>query len=136
MMTWRRSSSPSMAVKPLRELIRLSASSAEMFGCFARLCILSLLCALILQNKLRLRCRKRHGQYAAVSIGPLKKTCARLEIMTRCTVRHLGTSLHTKTTWDFRDNPHAPTSETPHSAPTCNITDPRQSKTDGMMIAE
>jgi hypothetical protein len=33
----------------------LSANSAGMFGCFSWLCILSLLCALILQNKLRLQ---------------------------------------------------------------------------------
>src|SRR5215475_9996176 len=84
MTIWRRSSSPSMAVKSPRESIRLSASSAGMLSCFARLCILSLLCSLILQNKLCLRCRKRHGHMPQYQSDPLRKTCARLESSSTC----------------------------------------------------
>src|SRR5215510_13528922 len=73
MMTWRRSSSPSMAVKPLRELIRLSATSAGMFGCFAWLCILSLLCALILQKQMAFAVSETSRSHDAVSIGRLEK---------------------------------------------------------------
>src|SRR5215468_4964803 len=83
-----------MAVKSPNEPIRLSANSAGMFGCFAWLCILSLLCALILQNKWRLRCRKRHVHMQQYPSAPLRKTCARLQRLPSCrAVRRFGAPL-------------------------------------------
>src|SRR5262245_35334409 len=74
MTTWRRSSAPSIAVKSPRDPIRLSASSAGMFGCLAWVCILSLLCALILQKQMAFAVSETSRSHVAVSIGRLENS--------------------------------------------------------------